>query len=212
MARQLSLFDFINSSNSIPFNEQKLKDILEELKIGIKKGVINKTDTYFDIAYHREPKIVLVDDVFELRFAQASASERLLSAYEANNDIEPLKLLAIGLPQSVKDRISFHIEENPNDKVKDIFTFFNIWDYPKYNWVHAQSKSIDEINKVKELIIEWAKLKEEMLLELSDNEFSFMRASRRKKTDKNKEKAIPQCFDGLCLEQNFMKLIKNLKL
>jgi len=207
-AVQLSLFDDINSSKTSTFNEVKLEQMLKDLKKYIKTGVINTSDTYFNIAVHREPKIEKTEDgVYQLRFAQSSDSERLLSAYEANPNIKPIGLLGVGLPKGVLDRLDLHIKDNPNDTVKDIFDFFRIWNYPTYNWVHAQSTSLDEINSVKELIIDWAKLKEEMHLDLSEGRFTFMRTNKRAKME-DQTTVIPQCFDGLCLEKNFMKMLK----
>lgn len=208
---QLSLFDNISSNKTSTFNEVKLEQMLKDLRSYIKSGVINTSDTYFNIAYHRKPKIKKTENgIYQLYFAQSSDSERLLSAYEANPNIKPIELLGVGLPKGVLDRLNLHIKDNPNDTVKDIFDFFKIWNYPTYRWVHAQSISINEIDSAKELIVEWAILKENMQLELSEGKFTFMRTNKRTKAE-DQIKVIPQCFDGLCLEKNFMKMIKQIQ-
>lgn len=51
-------------------------------------------------------------------------------------------------------------------------------------------------------------LKEEMQLELSEGKFTFMRTNKRGKTS-DQTNVIPQCFDGLCLEKNFMKMMQS---
>ena len=209
---QLSLFDEMDAVSVLSSKKNKelqLDKTLKQLKQYIKDGVINPSDTYFNIAYHREPKIKKSNDgVYQLCFAQASDSERLLSAYEANPNIKPMDLLGVGVPQSVIERLHMHIQSNPDDTVEDIFDYFRIWNYPTYNWVHAQSESMDIINSAKDLIVEWAKLKEEIVMDLQDTKFSFMRKNKRKKSE-DQTTVIPQCFDGLCLEHNLMKALKD---
>lgn len=205
---QLSLFDDIHSRNTFTYNEVTLEKMLVDLRKYINKGVINTSDTYFNIAYHREPKIIKEKGVYQLRFAQSSDSERLLSAYEANKDIKPIELLGVGVAKGALKTIEQYIEDNPQAATKEILEHFRIFNYPTYNWTHAQSSSLEEINCAKELIINWAKLKEEMLLDLSDGKFTFMRTNKRSKLE-DQTTIIPKCFDGLCLEQNFMKMIKN---
>ena len=90
MIKQYTLFDYIQDDNQDEKNN--LSQILQKLKMYIKDGAINQSDTYFNLAIHREPKIVKEKGIYQLKFAQASDSERLLSAYEANNDIKPLEL------------------------------------------------------------------------------------------------------------------------
>lgn len=204
--KQLSLFDDIGSSNSTTYNEIEIEKALNSLKIYIKSGVINESDTYFNIAYEREPKIILENEVYKLRFAQSSDSERLLTAYEHNPNIEPIGLLGVGVAQGALNSIQRHISDYPNDTTKKILEHFSIFDYPTYRWTHAQSASLDEINVVKQLIIDWAKLKERLQLDLSEGKFTFMRVNKRNKTE-DQTKVIPQCFDGMCLEKNFMKMI-----
>lgn len=211
-ALQLSLFDDISSSKTIAYNESKIEKMLVKLREFINSGVINTSDTYFNIAYHREPKIEKTEDgIYQLHFAQSSDSERLLSAYEVNPNIKPIELLGVGVPKGVLKRLNSHIKDNPNNTVKDIFDFFRIWNYPTYRWTHAQSSSLDEINSVKELIIDWAKLKEEIQLDLSEGKFTFMRTNKRAKTE-DQTKVIPQCFDGLCMEANIMKKLQEVNM
>jgi len=203
---QLSLFGDISSKKTMTVNEMKLEGLLEKLRKYIKDGVINTSDTYFNIAYHREAKIVKTNNVYCLYFAQASDSERLLSAYEAKNDITPEELLKLSLPNGVIKSLSLYIKNNPNADVKEIFDNFRIWEYPSYNWIHAQATSMATIEIVKDLIIEWVLLKEEMKPDLSEGRFTFMRTNKRAK-EADQTTVLPQCFDGLCLENHFMKEI-----
>lgn len=203
---QMSLFDEISSRNSTTYNEVNIEKTLKLLKQYIASGVINESDTYFNIAYEREPKIISEDGVYELKFAHSSDSERLLTAYEHNPDIEPMGLLGVGAAKGALNSIKKYISEYPKASTKEILEHFSIFDYPTYRWTHAQSTSLEEINTVKQLIIDWAKLKERLQLDLSEGKYTFMRLNKRSKTD-DQTTVIPQCFDGMCLEKNFMKII-----
>ena len=205
---QLSLFDDISSKRTETYNEMVLEKMLVDLRNYINAGVINTSDTYFNIAHHREPKIVHEDGVYKLRFAQSSDSERLLRAYEANESIKPLELLGVGVAKGALKSIQGYIDENPQTTTREILDHYRIFNYPTYKWTHAQSSSLEEINRVKDLIIRWVKLKEEMQMDLSEGKFTFMRTNKRAKTE-DQTKIIPQCFDGLCLEQNFMKMLNS---
>ncbi len=206
---QLSLFDDVGSRQCVTFNESKLEQMLTDLKKYIESKVINTSDTYFNIAHHREPIITHDKEVglYILKFAQSSDSERLLSAYESNMNIKPIELLGVGVAKGALTSIKSHIDDNPGVTTKELLEHYKIFNYPTYKWVHAQSSSLDEINSVKELIIDWAKLKEEMQLDLSEGKFTFMRTNKRAKTE-DQTNVIPQCFDGMCLERNFMKMIQ----
>lgn len=205
---QISLFDDINSKSTSTYNEVKLEKMLVDLRKYINNGIINTSDTYFNIATHREARVEkLASGTLILKFAQSSDSERLLSAYEANVNIEPRELLGVGVAKGALNTIEKHIEENPTHSTRDILEHFNIFNYPTYRWVHAQSESMEELEKVKKLILDWANLKEEMLFDLSEGKFTFMRTNKRAKTD-DQTKIVPQCFDGMCLEKNFMKMLK----
>jgi len=205
-ALQMSLFDDIGSSKTTTYNEVNIEETLNLLKQYIKSGVINESDTYFNIAYEREPKVDNDDGVYKLRFAQSSDSERLLAVYEHNPDIEPIGLLGAGVAKGALKSIRSYIDDNSTTTTKEILEHFSIFDYPTYKWTHAQSTSLDEINTDKQLIIDWAKLKERLQLDLSEYRFTFMRLNKRNKTE-DQTKVIPQCFDGMCLEKNFMKMI-----
>jgi len=210
--RQFSLFDNIGSNQCITFNELKLEQMLIDLKKYIENKVINTSDTYFNIAYHRDP-IITHDEktgLYSLRFAQSSDSERLLSAYESNMNIEPIKLLGVGVAKGALTSIKSYIDDNPGITTKEVLEHFKIFNYPTYKWTHAQSTSLNEINFVKKLIIDWAILKEEMQLDLFEGKFTFMRTNKRAKTG-DQTNVIPQCFDGMCLEQNFMKMIRQVQ-
>lgn len=205
-ALQMSLFDDISSSKTTTYNEVNIQKTLKLLKQYIESDVINESDTYFNIAYEREPKIIKEESVYKLRFAQSSDSERLLAVYEHNPDIKPTGLLGAGVAKGALNTIQKYIDEHPTATTKEILKHFSIFDYPTYRWTHAQSTSLNEINIVKQLITDWAKLKERLQLDLSEGRFTFMRLNKRSKTE-DQTKVIPQCFDGMCLEKNFMKMI-----
>ena len=206
---QLSLFDDITSNNSTTYNEVEIEKTLNELKKFIKSGVINESDTYFNISTEREPIIKEDNEVYGLHFAQSSDSERLLTLYEHNPKIKPTELLGAGVASAALKSIKCYIDENPTATTKEVLEHFSIFNYPTYRWTHAQSKSLEELEIVKNLIIRWAKLKNRLLFDLSEGRFTFMRINKRNK-EKDQTKIVPQCFDGMCLEQNFLKLIKEL--
>ncbi len=200
----------ISSSKSITKNEKIVEEILSSLKEFIEAGVLNESDTYFNLAINREAKVQKEDGLYKLRFAQASDSERILAVYENDPTIEPKGLLGAGVANGALTSIKNHIDDNPKATSKEILEHYSIFNYPTYRWTHAQSDSLNIINTVKELIIEWAQIKEKIQLELSEGRFTFMRLNKRNKTE-NQTKVIPQCFDGLCLESNFMKILQNVQ-
>ncbi len=142
-----------------------------------------------------------------LDFAISSDSERLLSAFEKNPAITAKELLGVGIANGAVKTIQRHIDENPQITTKEILTKFGIFDRPTY-WTYAKSDSIDDINCVKELLIEFASLRDS--LNLTDKKFNFMRVNKRTKLE-DQTAVIPRCFDGLCLESNIMKILQGVK-
>ena len=204
---QKNLFDFDTPYEEIvPISELlSLGEVLEKMKFYINSKIMNPSDFYYNIAHYREPKIVEKNGLYELRFAISSDSERLLTAYERNSNIKPIELLGVGVAKGALNSIEGYIQDCPNASTLDILNYYRIFNYPTYNFVQAQSDSLDEINDVKKLLIEWGKHREH-ISDLSETKFSFMRLHKRSKLE-DQTNVIPQCFDGLCLEKNMMKIL-----
>lgn len=190
-ARQPNLFEFDQNiyetsstgaykNNEVTQDSDNLDELLIKMKKFIDLGILFPSDYYYNIAYYRKERIYQDNQgLYCLDFAISSDSERLLSAFE----------------------------KNPAITAKEILTKFGIFDRPTY-WTYAKSDSIDDINCVKELLIEFASLRDS--LNLTDKKFNFMRVNKRTKLD-DQTAVIPRCFDGLCLESNIMKILQGVK-
>lgn len=213
-ARQPNLFEFdqnifeTNSTSAYESDEvnqgnKNLDELLQGIKKFIDLGILFPSDYYYNIAYYRKEKIYQDNQgLYCLDFAISSDSERLLSAFEKNPAITSKELLGVGIANGAVKTIQRHIDENPQITAKEILTKFGIFDRPTY-WTYAKSDSIDDINCVKELLIEFASLRDS--LNLTDKKFNFMRVNKRTKLE-DQTAVIPRCFDGLCLESNIVKL------
>ena len=218
-ARQPNLFEFdqnifeTNSTSAYESDEvsqdnKNLDDLLQGIKKFIDLGILFPSDYYYNIAYYRKEKIYQDNQgLYCLDFAISSDSERLLSAFEKNPAITSKELLGVGIANGAVKTIQRHIDENPQITAKEILTKFGIFDRPTY-WTYAKSDSIDDINCVKELLIEFALLRDS--LNLTDKKFNFMRVNKRTKLE-DQTAVIPRCFDGLCLESNIMKILQGVK-
>lgn len=190
-ARQPNLFEFDQNiyetsstgaykNNEVTQDSDNLDELLIKMKKFIDLGILFPSDYYYNIAYYRKERIYQDNQgLYCLDFAISSDSERLLSAFE----------------------------KNPAITAKEILTKFGIFDRPTY-WTYAKSYSIDDINCVKEILIEFASLRDS--LNLTDKKFNFMRVNKRTKLD-DQTAVIPRCFDGLCLESNIMKILQGVK-
>ena len=190
-ARQPNLFEFDQNiyetsstgaykNNEVTQDSDNLDELLIKMKKFIDLGILFPSDYYYNIAYYRKERIYQDNQgVYCLDFAISSDSERLLSAFE----------------------------KNPAITAKEILTKFGIFDRPTY-WTYAKSYSIDDINCVKEILIEFASLRDS--LNLTDKKFNFMRVNKRTKLE-DQTAVIPRCFDGLCLESNIMKILQGVK-
>ena len=218
-ARQPNLFEFdqnifeTNSTSAYESDEvnqgnKNLDELLQGIKKFIDLGILFPSDYYYNIAYYRKEKIYQDNQgLYCLDFAISSDSERLLSAFEKNPAITSKELLGVGIANGAVKTIQRHIDENPQITAKEILTKFGIFDRPTY-WTYAKSDSIDDINCVKELLIEFASLRDS--LNLTDKKFNFMRVNKRTKLE-DQIAVIPRCFDGLCLESNIMKILQGVK-
>jgi len=218
-ARQPNLFEFdqnifeTNSTSAYESEEvsqdnKNLDDLLQGIKKFIDLGILFPSDYYYNIAYYRKEKIYQDNQgLYCLDFAISSDSERLLSAFEKNPAITSKELLGVGIANGAVKTIQRHIDENPQITAKEILTKFGIFERPTY-WTYAKSDSIDDINCVKELLIEFASLRDS--LNLTDKKFNFMRVNKRTKLE-DQTAVIPRCFDGLCLESNIMKILQGVK-
>ena len=218
-ARQPNLFEFdqnifeTNSTSAYESDEvnqgnKNLDELLQGIKKFIDLGILFPSDYYYNIAYYRKEKIYQDNQgLYCLDFAISSDSERLLSAFEKNPAITSKELLGVGIANGAVKTIQRHIDENPQITAKEILTKFGIFDRPIY-WTYAKSDSIDDINCVKELLIEFASLRDS--LNLTDKKFNFMRVNKRTKLE-DQTAVIPRCFDGLCLESNIMKILQGVK-
>lgn len=218
-ARQPNLFEFdqnifeTNSTSAYESGEvnqgnKNLDELLQGIKKFIDIGILFPSDYYYNIAYYRKEKIYQDNQgLYCLDFAISSDSERLLSAFEKNPAITSKELLGVGIANGAVKTIQRHIDENPQITAKEILTKFGIFDRPTY-WTYAKSDSIDDINCVKELLIEFASLRDS--LNLTDKKFNFMRVNKRTKLE-DQTAVIPRCFDGLCLESNIMKILQGVK-
>jgi hypothetical protein len=218
-ARQPNLFEFdqnifeTNSTSAYESDEvnqgnKNLDELLQGIKKFIDLGILFPSDYYYNIAYYRKEKIYQDNQgLYCLDFAISSDSERLLSAFEKNPAITSKELLGVGIANGAVKTIQRHIDENPQITAKEILTKFGIFDRPTY-WTYAKSDSIDDINCVKELLIEFASLRDS--LNLTDKRFNFMRVNKRTKLE-DQTAVIPRCFDGLCLESNIMKILQGVK-
>jgi hypothetical protein len=218
-ARQPNLFEFdqnifeTNSTSAYESDEvnqgnKNLDELLQGIKKFIDLGILFPSDYYYNIAYYRKEKIYQDNQgLYCLDFAISSDSERLLSAFEKNPAITSKELLGVGIANGAVKTIQRHIDENPQITAKEILTKFGIFDRPTY-WTYAKSDSIDDINCVKELLIEFASLRDS--LNLTDKKFNFMRVNKRTKLE-DQTTVIPRCFDGLCLESNIMKILQGVK-
>lgn len=218
-ARQPNLFEFdqnifeTNSTRAYESDEvnqgnKNLDELLQGIKKFIDLGILFPSDYYYNIAYYRKEKIYQDNQgLYCLDFAISSDSERLLSAFEKNPAITSKELLGVGIANGAVKTIQRHIDENPQITAKEILTKFGIFDRPTY-WTYAKSDSIDDINCVKELLIEFASLRDS--LNLTDKRFNFMRVNKRTKLE-DQTAVIPRCFDGLCLESNIMKILQGVK-
>lgn len=218
-ARQPNLFEFdqnifeTNSTSAYESDEvnqgnKNLDELLQGIKKFIDLGILFPSDYYYNIAYYRKEKIYQDNQgLYCLDFAISSDSERLLSAFEKNPAITSKELLGVGIANGAVKTIQRHIDENPQITAKEILTKFGIFDRPTY-WTYAKSDSIDDINCVKELLIEFASLRNS--LNLTDKRFNFMRVNKRTKLE-DQTAVIPRCFDGLCLESNIMKILQGVK-
>ncbi len=218
-ARQPNLFEFdqnifeTNSTSTYESDEvnqgnKNLDELLQGIKKFIDLGILFPSDYYYNIAYYRKEKIYQDNQgLYCLDFAISSDSERLLSAFEKNPAITSKELLGVGIANGAVKTIQRHIDENPQITAKEILTKFGIFDRPTY-WTYAKSDSIDDINCVKELLIEFASLRDS--LNLTDKKFNFMRVNKRTKLE-DQTAVIPRCFDGLCLESNIMKILQGVK-
>jgi hypothetical protein len=178
------------------------------MKKFIDLGILFPSDYYYNIAYYRKERIYQDNQgLYCLDFAISSDSERLLSAFEKNPAITAKELLGVGIANGAVKTIQRHIDENPQITAKEILTKFGIFDRPTY-WTYAKSDSIDDINCVKELLIEFSSLRDS--LNLADKKFNFMRVNKRTKLE-DQTAVIPRCFDGLCLESNIMKILQGVK-
>lgn len=213
-ARQPNLFEFdqnifeTNSTSAYESDEvnqgnKNLDELLQGIKKFIDLGILFPSDYYYNIAYYRKEKIYQDNQgLYCLDFAISSDSERLLSAFEKNPAITSKELLGVGIANGAVKTIQRHIDENQQITAKEILTKFGIFDRPTY-WTYAKNDSIDDINCVKELLIEFASLRDS--LNLTDKKFNFMRVNKRTKLE-DQTAVIPRCFDGLCLESNIVKL------
>jgi hypothetical protein len=218
-ARQPNLFEFdqnifeTNSTSAYESDEvnqgnKNLDELLQGIKKFIDLGILFPSDYYYNIAYYRKEKIYQDNQgLYCLDFAISSDSERLLSAFEKNPAITSKELLGVGIANGAVKTIQRYIDENPQITAKEILTKFGIFDRPTY-WTYAKSDSIDDINCVKELLIEFASLRDS--LNLTDKKFNFMRVNKRTKLE-DQTAVIPRCFDGLCLESNIMKILQGVK-
>ena len=218
-ARQPNLFEFdqnifeTNSTSAYESDEvnqgnKNLDGLLQGIKKFIDLGILFPSDYYYNIAYYRKERIYQDNEgMYCLDFAISSDSERLLSAFEKNPAITAKELLGVGIANGAVKTIQRHIDENPQITAKEILTKFGIFDRPTY-WTYAKSDSIDDINCVKELLIEFASLRDS--LNLTDKKFNFMRVNKRTKLE-DQTAVIPRCFDGLCLESNIMKILQGVK-
>lgn len=218
-ARQPNLFEFdqnifeTNSTSAYESDEvnqgnKNLDGLLQGIKKFIDLGILFPSDYYYNIAYYRKEKIYQDNQgLYCLDFAISSDSERLLSAFEKNPAITSKELLGVGIANGAVKTIQRHIDENLQITAKEILTKFGIFDRPTY-WTYAKSDSIDDINCVKELLIEFASLRDS--LNLTDKKFNFMRVNKRTKLE-DQTAVIPRCFDGLCLESNIMKILQGVK-
>ncbi len=218
-ARQPNLFEFdqnifeTNSTSTYESDEvnqgnKNLDELLQGIKKFIDLGILFPSDYYYNIAYYRKERIYQDNQgLYCLDFAISSDSERLLSAFEKNPAITAKELLGVGIANGAVKTIQRHLDENPHITAKEILTKFGIFDRPTY-WTYAKSDSIDDINCVKELLIEFASLRDS--LNLTDKKFNFMRVNKRTKLD-DQTAVIPRCFDGLCLESNIMKILQGVK-
>jgi len=218
-ARQPNLFEFdqnifeTNSTSAYESDEvnqgnKNLDELLQGIKKFIDLGILFPSDYYYNIAYYRKERIYQdKQGMYCLDFAISSDSERLLSAFEKNPAITAKELLGVGIANGAVKTIQRHIDENPQITAKEILTKFGIFDRPTY-WTYAKSDSIDDINCVKELLIEFASLRDS--LNLTDKKFNFMRVNKRTKLE-DQTAVIPRCFDGLCLESNIIKILQGVK-
>lgn len=218
-ARQPNLFEFDQNiyetsstgaykNNEVTQDSDNLDELLIKMKKFIDLGILFPSDYYYNIAYYRKERIYQDNQgVYCLDFAISSDSERLLSAFEKNPAITAKELLGVGIANGAVKTIQRHLDENPHITAKEILTKFGIFDRPTY-WTYAKSDSIDDINCVKELLIEFASLRDS--LNLTDKKFNFMRVNKRTKLE-DQTAVIPRCFDGLCLESNIMKILQGVK-
>jgi len=214
MSKAPSLFDFMEleeaevklEQNIIEVDEKKLKSILESMKRWINDGTLVKSDFYYNICFWRPYKIEkrFSGEEYELRFATSSDSERMLTAYELNNDIKPLDFLNVGIASGAQRMIKLWIEDNPSATTLDMLDHFRIFNYPTY-YTRAKHTSKETLEEVAQVLIDFAKLRES--LTLADTKFSFMREHKIGKLGDHST-TIPRCFDGLCLEANIMKSLK----
>lgn len=216
--RKLNLFDFMQDIEEKPIeevaknivikelDEKELKSILAQMKKYIDDGILIKSDFYYNICYWRPYEIkekILEKGIYELKFASSSDSERIMTAYELNPNIEPLELINTGIAKRAQQSIRDYINTHSDCSTKQVLEHFRIFEYPHY-YARAKSSNSKELEKVAELLIRFAKLRE--LLTLEETRFSFMREKKRTKLE-DQTTTIPRCFDGLCLEANMMKIL-----
>jgi hypothetical protein len=213
MSKAPSLFDFMElnevevkpKQSIVEVDKKKLKSILESMKRWINDGTLIKSDFYYNICFWRPYKIEKrYSDEYELRFATSSDSERMLTAYELNNDIKPLDFLNVGIASGAQRMLKLWIEDNPNGSTLDMLNHFRIFEYPHY-YTRAKHINKETLEEVAQVLIDFAKLRES--LTLTDTKFSFMREHKIRKLE-DQSATIPRCFDGLCLEANIMKSLK----
>jgi hypothetical protein len=213
MSKAPSLFDFMEleeaevklEQNIVEVDEKKLKSILESMKRWINDGTLVKSDFYYNICFWRPYRIEKrYSDEYELRFATSSDSERMLTAYELNNDIKPSEFLSTGIASGAQKMLKMWIDNNPNGTTLDMLNNFRIFNYPSY-YTRAKHTNKEILEEVAQVLIDFAKLRES--LTLTDTKFSFMREHKIGKLGDHSE-TMPRCFDGLCLEANIMKSLK----
>lgn len=198
----------IELSNSLKIKELlniSLDELVEKLEFFVKSDILSKDDFLYNYAYDRGFKIensIFKNDELELRLAPVSESEKMLRAYEENENIKPLDFLNLDLPEITKGILKNAIDENLNISTLELMKMFKIFDYPHFRPC-VSSSSRDELFEVLELMKMFNSLVIHNLVDVESKKFRNLRATR------NRKQRTPACFDGNCLDKKLSGDAKN---
>jgi hypothetical protein len=172
-----------------------------ELKNLISNKLLITSESYFDIAFHRNYKLEKMNDnMYSLQVVYSSDSEKILTYYENKKDFELKELLSLPIQKGAKKTIERYIEDETTPY--DFLVKCNIFTYPKWK-ILATSRKREKLEYIFSLLRDFRELINQGFIDVLMSDFDFISGK------KGRSKIIetrPKCFDGLCVESNISKI------